>query len=103
MSKFIYTVTAITKEGGRSRCFGYYFGQQKAYEAALGNYGGMDECLYDYLVIEKIGPGIHAIVDSEQVFWFKWLHEKGFDGCWIACKKPQGERFERTIGWAGIG
>ncbi len=105
--KHIYTITAIPNESSKHppRCFGYYFTEQEAYGAALGNYGGMDECLYNHLVIEKLAPGIHSSVDAEQVFWFEWVggQRDKRDGFWAECKKPKGKRFDRVYAWMGIG
>lgn len=48
------------------RCFGYYDTELKAKEAVRQNRGEMQECLYNFLVIEKIGQGIHAMAEVVQ-------------------------------------
>jgi hypothetical protein len=54
----------------RSRTFGFYNTYNEAYVACDENRGSMCECLYDYLVMEYIEPGIHPMVHSE--LWWKW-------------------------------
>jgi len=51
----------------------------------------MRECLYDYIVIEKIQPGIHSLTDKEE--WYKWDDKK-----WIPCDKPS--EFLGVTNWA---
>ena len=73
-----------------SRCFGYYPTLDGVVEAALQNRCNMHESLYNYLVIEEIGYGIHP--DPIERKWFEWLDK------WVECEKP-----EWTIGitnWA---
>ena len=62
------------------RTFGYYRGFSKAYQAVKENRGSMEECLYGYLVMERIGEGVHALCADEQ--WFKWTTK------WTPCRKP---------------
>lgn len=64
-----------------SRTFGYYKGWDKAYAAVKENRDNMHECLYNYLVMENIGEGIHACCNDEQ--WFKWTGKR-----WKDCRKP---------------
>ena len=56
------------------RCFGYYLAEYGAREAVKDNYGQMQECLYNFLVIEKIDQGIHAI--AEVVRCYEWRDDK---------------------------
>jgi hypothetical protein len=99
----IYTITVITKDGRDSRCFGFYFTQDEALDAISENRGSMCECLYEYIVLEKQGQGIHAI------YWFKWSvnpfygEESEDRNCWLVCDAPKGEWFDGTINWSGIG
>lgn len=54
----------------RSRTFGFYNTYNEAYEAVDTNRGSMEECVYDYIVMEYIEPGIHSEVHSAQ--WWEW-------------------------------
>jgi hypothetical protein len=58
----------------RSRTFGFYNTYSEAYEAVKENYGNMEECVYDYIVMEYIEPGIHPMVHYVQ--WWEWDIEK---------------------------
>jgi hypothetical protein len=72
----LYFLTAIhqpDKGGSRkrtTRTFGYYPTLEEAFNARNNNYGDMHECLYNYLIIENIGAGIHALAD--EVYWAEW-------------------------------
>lgn len=55
---------------GSSRCFGYYKSREKADNAVYHNVCDINETIYDYVVIEYIGEGIHAI--SEQRWFYKF-------------------------------
>ena len=57
-----------------NRCFGYYDTEFKAKEAVHQNRGQMQECLYNFLVIERIGQGIHRM--SEAIQWYEWRDDK---------------------------
>lgn len=54
----------------RSRTFGFANDFNEAFQYIQENRGNMEECLYDYLVVEYIEKGIHPMVHVEQ--WFKW-------------------------------
>ena len=106
MNDFIYTVTSITKDGRDSRCFGYYFSEVKARNAVTLNYGGLQECLYEYIVIERQTEGIHAI--AEQIQWYHWvgpdeLSDLLEEGRWEKCERPQEEGFVGICNWNGVG
>ena len=66
-----------------TRTFGYYRGFDKTSLAISENRCNMHECLYNYLVAERIGEGVHALCDNAR--WFKWGGKKG----WTACKRPK--------------
>ena len=74
-----------------TRTFGYYRDWNSAFAAVLENRGSMHECLYDFIVMEKIGEGIHASVTDEQ--WFNWNGKK-----WIMCQRPK--EMVGTTNWA---
>jgi hypothetical protein len=75
----------------RSRTFGYALNLRTARCYVKDNVGSMRECLYDYIVIEKIRPGIHSLTDREE--WYKWNDKK-----WIPCDKPS--EFLGITNWA---
>ena len=61
-------------DGGCQRTFGYRETLELAEEALNLNMCDMREGLYDYAVIEKLGPYIHPLAEEE--IWFKWDDEK---------------------------
>ena len=80
----MYFLTAIISDEKfrrNKRTFGYALDLVTAMDYVERNEGSMCECLYDYLLIEKIGPGIHP--EAEQVAWYKWEHPK-----WVKCETP---------------
>jgi len=77
------------------RCFGYFLDKQKALTATDENWADMHECLYNWLVIEKIPEGLHAMPKEE--IWFEW--DSGLNS-WIHIKKPIWSK--NIINW-GIG
>lgn len=78
-------VTGEIKTKRDTRTFGYYRGFQKALQAVKDNRGNMHECLYQYLVMERIGEGIHALADDAQ--WFKWTGRR-----WMPSLRPEWAR-----------
>lgn len=104
MSKYIYTVTAITKDGKDSRCLGFYLELESAKHAVNVNRCDMQECLYKYIVIEKQKEGIHTIAIPEQ--WYQWVGSNSLSdapGEWIGYKMPEGERFACIVNWNQVG
>lgn len=86
---------------GSTRTFGFYNTYNEAWEAVRENRGNMEECLYDYLVIEYIEPGIHPQVHKEE--WYEWdadmpLPENAGHGKWMPTMKPM--EFEGIVNWA---
>jgi len=91
-------ITAIAVEDDSpqsrdSRCFGFYAEYADAMSAVMQNRCDMRECLYDYLVMEEIGEGIHPEVKKE--IWFKWMEERRG---WYHCVKPS--EFVGVVNWA---
>jgi len=74
------------------RTFGYYKDESEAHEAIAENRCNMQECLYNYLVLENIDEGIHPEVISEE--WFRWEDK------WVPCEKPS--EFLGIVNW-GLG
>jgi hypothetical protein len=83
----IYTFTTISNQEGNAsrdkRTWGYYHSKKKALHAVAQNFGGMDDCLYDYLVIEEYQPGVISIANDNSEVWFEWIHHR-----WCPCEKP---------------
>lgn len=72
-------VTAIRKTDNRT--FGYFTELSDALTAVDNNAGDMEECYYDYLVIESIESNkIHPRVVN--MSWFRW------DNGWKPCDHP---------------
>lgn len=64
---------------GDSRTPGYYPEKQMAVNALHENRCDLWETIYDYAVIEKIGPGLYQYAMDENRQFFKWDDErKGF-------------------------
>ena len=77
----------------RSRCFGYYSTMDEAKMAVTLNRCNMHEGLYNYIVVEGIGEGIHP--EPIEIAWFRWNDDaRG----WQLTVKP--EWSEGTINWA---
>jgi len=62
--------TDFSARDRKTRCFGFYNTYNEAFKAVEENRGNMEECLYDYIVMEYIEPGIHPMVHAEQ--WWQW-------------------------------
>lgn len=63
-------ISSVCSENNITRTFGFKNSYADAYKAICANDGNMQECLYDYLVLEYIEEGIHPMVLSKK--WFKW-------------------------------
>lgn len=103
MANYIHTVTALTKDGKDSRCFGFFFDFKMAESAVKTNAGSMEECLYDYIVIEKQRWGIHAM--AAQVQWYKWVGKHSMEeenGKWVECRRPDSVS-PCICNWNGVG
>lgn len=75
------------------RTFGFYQERQEACIAIEENRGNMEECLYNYLVLEEINEGIHPEVQTE--LWYHWSEEHRK---WMPCTKPS--EFIAIVNWA---
>lgn len=94
---FISTVRLNPDQFGDSwkfRCHGYYADEDKAFKAVFENWGDIQECYYEYAVIEYVPEGIYSQTGDEPQHWFKW-HDK-LKG-WLPCETP--DPFKRTVGW----
>jgi hypothetical protein len=72
-----YFITAISylphKKQTPSRCFGYFSSLERAQKAVKNNENDLEECLYNYLIIEKIRSGLNPFTDGEKdEWWYKW-------------------------------
>jgi hypothetical protein len=77
----------------RHRTFGFYWRYEDALEAVRVNRCNMQECLYSYLVVERIREGVPGELREEK--WFKWNEHRRK---WVSGKKP-GE-YRHLSGWA---
>lgn len=96
----MYFITAIQSNSQQGislskRCFGYHPDLYSAIDDVTDNVGNMRECLYDYIVIEHISPGVHSLADNE--VWFKW-GENAPTGWHLLHDKPA--EFEGIINFA---
>lgn len=66
----IYLLTVFTSDGKRKRVWGWYPTYDEAETAILEDHGSMSECVYEWLVMERVGPGVGAIAEVCQ--WSKW-------------------------------
>lgn len=87
------TETGFVPQPDNTRCFGYFIDKQVALQAADENWADMHECLYAWLLIEKIPEGLHAIPEEE--IWYKW--DSGLSA-WLHADKPEWSR--GIINWS---
>lgn len=102
--KYIFTVTSISNSRKATRCFGFFFTRAAAIKAVKANYCDLQECLYEYIIIEKQGRGIHA--HAHPIKWFKWIGNSSLHdtpGFWQECETPTGEYFTEIINWNCLG
>jgi hypothetical protein len=93
MNYFITTLTSgPINRNFKSRTHGYFEKLEDAIAAVEINCGGLDECLYDFCVIEPCPPGIYGFLendlDKDETIWYKWNHPKGEHGRWEKCDRP---------------
>ena len=85
---FISVLTSL-EPSHKARCLGYFLSKDEALAAVKENRDGLDEGIYDYLVVEKISEGIHPA--AEQEIWFRWVQRVGSSmirGYWEEIPKP---------------
>jgi hypothetical protein len=93
----MYFITSMTHgpidKNWRTRTHGYFDNLERAIKAVEINEGGLDECLYDFVVIEPIPPGIYGFldndIDKDETIWYKWIHPKNEHGRWEKCERPE--------------
>lgn len=88
---FITAIDSQYHRRGAIRTFGFFKNISDAQSAVENNQGEMHECLYDYLVLEKIDCGIHPLAQEE--IWYTWKDER-----WTPCEEP--EWANATTNWA---
>ena len=91
---FITAIVSNSRPGFKrvTRTFGYAYDLSTAHYYVNDNVGSMHECLYDYIVIEKIYPGIHSLTDMEE--WYRWTGKR-----WKPLKKKHSQ-FRGIINFA---
>ena len=78
----IYTLTTTIGDWGKEgatcnkRVWGFYFTEEKARNAIVENIGNMQDCMYDYLVLER-WPAEGVIAMADQEIWFCWNESSG--------------------------
>jgi hypothetical protein len=96
-----YFITAIACYNGKvirvPRTFGFFLDFERAVRAVETNECDMIECYHDYLVIERIGEGIHPLTNPEKPGEETWFKSEG-ENTWVRCDKP--EFAAKTINWA---
>ncbi len=70
MPWFITSVSSDPDIQPHKRTFGFYDTYNQTHETVVNNRGNLQECLYDYLVIEYMEPGIHPLAYVEE--WWEW-------------------------------
>jgi len=78
-----------------SNCVGYYNTSSEAVNAVNKDFGGLHECLWEYVVIEGKNPGVYSFQEKFSPIWFKYV---GGSAPWQWCVKP--EEFEGLIGFS---
>ena len=88
-----------------TQTFGHFPVVENAMRAVERNEGGMDECLYNYLVIEEVPYGIYGRIFSADLddpnkgeWWYEWQHPDGQEGHWVKTDKPVW--IKGLIGWS---
>lgn len=88
--KYNYFVTSIAFYEGKvkaQRTFGHFDKLSEAKKAVKENRCNMVECLYNYLVIEKIRVNcIHPVTDPAKAGWEHWYYAE--ENTWVECYKP---------------
>ena len=87
----MYFITCFEKCGtnkgwldiGASRTFGYYDNLNTCIQALNQNWCDMFEYLYEYAIVEKIGPGIHPECEE------RWFLKNGQYGLIVLGPKPR--------------
>jgi hypothetical protein len=92
--KQMYFITGLQKlevndkgwlDQGAQRTFGYYENFDDAENAVIHNHADIHECLYNYMLIEKIEPGLYAHCLSAE----RWLYKYNPDyGTFYSVKEP---------------
>lgn len=65
----IFTLTGISKDLKRVRCYGYMGSFEEAEKELMENKQGFTECLYHYFVIEAFKDGFYAFSDNNEVWY----------------------------------
>lgn len=56
---------------GETRTVGYFTTLEEAKKCIEENWGDIQECYYQYAVIEDVAPGLYKSTDSTSI-WYKW-------------------------------
>jgi hypothetical protein len=77
------------------RTFGFFNTKEEVCNAIKNNFGNMEECFYDYIVLEYIEPGIHPTVHA--IEWYKWSN---IANRWFSIDKKCPKEFEKLTNFA---
>lgn len=91
----IFTITALQSGYRSHRVWGWYPTLRECEIAVAKNYGGMDDQLYTWLVIEEVNRGVFAT--ATVVAWYRWNSD---DSSWASAPAP--DWAEGTVNF-GIG
>lgn len=91
----IYTITSLVWTPNQhwdkfqKRIVGYFTDIEKAKQCVEEDWGGFCECLYNFIVIEKVYEGLYNLKANhldEQVEW--WYSHNDESNKWVVCEKP---------------
>ena len=82
--KPIYIITSVEgKLGGSCRCWRFFHLLKDAKMCVKENRGEMNECFYEYLIIEEINEKMYNL---NKEYWYRWQNK---DRKWIEVEKPE--------------
>jgi hypothetical protein len=80
------------------RTFGFFDSYADAVLAIKNNFENMQECLYDWIVLEYIESGIHPKVHKTE--WYKWVNYRHFPPQWVARGNKCPKEFKGLVNFA---
>ena len=83
--------TGVPILGRTSRVWGWFPTFAAAYRIVAGNITDIQECCYEYALVEEIPPGMSPL--QTRCWWWRWDTEKDR---WLKSERP--EDFARTLG-----
>lgn len=75
------------------RPWGYFHSFEEVLDYLKTDNFNIQECLYNYVVVEEFCPGIPAFCDKEGQNWFKfnenWSYLSNDVSRWVLCERPK--------------